>query len=112
MQVRLADEHRARFTQAGDDGGVDAGAPIVQHARGGRRRLTGDVDQILQRDRNAVERPAIESARSLGVDRGGRARRPSSSTRMNALVAGLNRGDGGQRRLDEVAGGGGAGAKL
>ena len=67
VEVGLADEHRAGFAQAARDDGIRRGDVILadQRTRRGRRALL--IDQILERDRNAVQRPEAAAAGDLLV---------------------------------------------
>ena len=67
VQVGLADEDGSRVAEPGDDGAVVGGDVSLAHARGGRRRHAAQVDDVLQRERHAVERPAVVPARELRV---------------------------------------------
>ena len=67
VQVGLADEHRAGLPQMGDGRRVALGDVALAHARrrGGRR--AADVEQILDRDRHAVQRSAVVAGGELAV---------------------------------------------
>src|SRR5919204_6670086 len=62
---RLADDPRAGGAQLGHDGGVVTGAAARRERRAELGRIIGGVDDVLDRDRNAVqppERMALEAA--------------------------------------------------
>ena len=63
VQVGLADEHRAGLAQASRHDGIGVGDVIAAHqrSRGGRHALL--IDQVLQRDRDAVQRADAASGR-------------------------------------------------
>ena len=63
----LPDHDRAGLPQPGDDGGVGGDEAIVEHARGRGGHLAAHVDQILQRDRHAVQRSAVETLAPLVI---------------------------------------------
>src|SRR5947209_13572141 len=79
--VRLADEDRARAAHARHDGRVMVGDAAAEHAETGRRRQPRGVEDVLGRERHAVERPedrfappraAVGGARLLDRALGGR----------------------------------------
>jgi hypothetical protein len=61
VQVGLADDHRAGLAQARDDRRI-ALRMARRDCRAGRRRRARDIDQILHRDRNAMQRATIPAA--------------------------------------------------
>ncbi len=67
VQVGLADQHGPGRSETGNHGGVSIGAVAFTHARGGGRRQAADVDQVLHRDRDPVQRSAIDAGRQLVV---------------------------------------------
>ena len=67
MEVGLADEHRARFAQASGDDGVAGRDVIVPDQRSRGRPHAFLIDQILERDRNAVQRSDAPARRDLLV---------------------------------------------
>jgi hypothetical protein len=100
-----ADNHRAGLAQPGDDGRAGRGDVAVPHpGRGGRGHAT-DVDQILERNRHAVQRAAIEPGGALTV----------GLLRLASRFVGHDEDEGVQPRLiaidlreaslDEIAGG-------
>ena len=71
----LAEQDRAGRAEAARDGRVLGRDAVGQDAGAGRRADTGRVKEILEADRDAVERPAVPSAadlllRSLRLGRG------------------------------------------
>src|SRR5205085_11549986 len=68
-EIRLADQNGAGFTQPAHERRVVLGDVSSSNARGGGRRLPGDIYEIFNRDRHAVQRPTIHAAASLFVDR-------------------------------------------
>jgi len=58
---RLAEKDCSRLTPAAHAGGILAGDALLPQARAGGRRPVEDVEDILDTQRNAVERPAIVS---------------------------------------------------
>ena len=65
LPTNTAPASRRRATTVG----VAVRDVAVAHARGGGRRRAVDVEDVLQRDRNAVQRPAIAARRQLPVRR-------------------------------------------
>ena len=67
VEVGLADEHRAGFTQAPRHHRIRGGDVLLpdQRPRGGRRAL--EIDQVLEGEWNAVQRPKAASAGDLLV---------------------------------------------
>src|SRR5712691_1667828 len=71
-QVCLAENNRARISQALDDEGVPSGNRAIEGKRsGGRRHLIRRVDVVFDQNRNAVKSPAHPSRLSLSVERVG-----------------------------------------
>ena len=66
VQVRFADDDRPGVAQPAHDGCVRRRG-ACRHSRPGRRRRARDIDEILDRDRDAVQRSAIPPARDLAV---------------------------------------------
>ena len=64
--VRLAHDHRARRTDAGDDRRIRRRAPPGERRDTGGTAQAGDVDRILDRQRQTQER-AIIAARPRGI---------------------------------------------
>ena len=69
VHVELAEEHRARVAQLAHALGVLARDAVRVHRARRRRQNPGRVDVVLQRERNAVQRPAPLAARELGFER-------------------------------------------
>ena len=67
VEVRLADDDRARLPQTGDRHRVGGRDVSLAHARRRRRRKAFDVDQILDGDRDAVQRTAVPSGGELTI---------------------------------------------
>ena len=61
IEIGLAEHERSGLPQPGDARGILVGAIAVSRARGGGRQPV-DVDIILDRDRNAVERQRFIAA--------------------------------------------------
>ena len=62
MQVQLAEDDRSRLSQPRDDVCVPHRHVVGEDPRGRGRGRAGDVDHVLQRDRNAPERAALVRA--------------------------------------------------
>ncbi len=62
MKVGLADEHRAGLAQTACHRRVGRRHVILAHERPGRRGRAFAVDQILERERNAVQRSEVAAA--------------------------------------------------
>jgi hypothetical protein len=71
VQVRPADQHRTGGAQPGDERSVRARPSIVERTRSRGVRHAGLINQVLERDRNAVERTAITAGGQLAVGRVG-----------------------------------------
>ena len=83
-----------------------AAGRVGQHARAGRRRLAGDVEQVLQRDRNAgvaARRPPRCAQRVHRVRHGARLVGVDLDEGARALAGGI--GDARQAFLDQCAAG-------
>ena len=70
-EVRLAEDDGAGLAQARDDEGVLPRLVRRQRQRAGRVHQAGDVDVVLQQDRDAVQRTAHLAGLALGVERVG-----------------------------------------
>ena len=100
--VERADQHGAGRLQPRDQRGVARGRRAVAvDLRAGERRQAGDVEQVLDRERHAGERPERAACARARIDRvGALARARSAVTAVNALSALVALGDARQRRLD------------
>ena len=68
VQVGLADEHRAGLPQVARSTGASCvGDVALAHARRRRRRRARDVEEVLDRDRHAVQRSAVVAGGELAV---------------------------------------------
>ena len=68
--VERADQHRAGRFEPLDQGGVARRRRAVAiDLRAGQRRQPGDVEQVLDRERHAGERPDAAASARAGVDR-------------------------------------------
>ena len=67
VQIALAYQHGPRMTQRGGHRGIRAGRRRVEHARARGRRHAALIDQIFERDRNAVQRAEPLPARPRAV---------------------------------------------
>ena len=67
VQVRLADDHRARLAQLADDGGVFVRHVVGHDLGAGRCPDALRRAEVLDADRHAVQRPAIVPRRDLIV---------------------------------------------
>jgi uncharacterized repeat protein (TIGR04138 family) len=105
MEVRLADEDCAVSTKHPDDGRIFGRRMIRPYFRRGCRRKSGDVDEILDGNRNAVERTAVYAAGALGVGsacRRARARGVDDDEGIGARPMRIDRSEG---FLEEAFGG-------
>src|SRR5688572_20399770 len=75
VQVQFAEDHHPGPLQPQDDLGVLLGHAILEDAAGGRRQYASSVDVVLERDRDAMERPARPAAPELALDLTGRSQR-------------------------------------
>lgn len=62
VEIRFADDDRAGFAKSRDHRRIARGDVLASNVRRGGRGLAGDVDQVLDRDRNAVHRAAVYAA--------------------------------------------------
>ena len=99
-QVRAADRDRARGAQALDLRRVDGGDGLGERRDPGRRGRAGDVDVLLDRERDAVQRAAAPVRRVGRV--GGRARLVGQHDDDRVQVA-VHRLDALQVRVDDLA---------
>ena len=67
MEIRLADDDGARLSQHGHGRGVAIGDVRLTHARRGRGDRSAHIEQVLQRNRNAVQRAAVPSCGDLTI---------------------------------------------
>ena len=108
-QVQLAEEHRSRPAEPRHDGRVVVGHEVRQDRGGAHRPDAARVAQVLDRDRHAVQRPAVVPGADLAVrSGGGRARLVGHHRRVapEAPVDGRNaveQGLGELRRRDLAA---------
>ena len=86
VQVALADENRAGTTQSRRDRGIRRGRRGRRHPRPGRRRHAALVDEILERDGNAVQRPEPLTASPRVIGSGGRGHRLAAGHRDERAV--------------------------
>jgi hypothetical protein len=71
VRRELARQHSPGGFQAGDGGRVLVGDPVDAGARMARRQDAGRVVDILDGERNAVQRPAQIALHDLGLGRSG-----------------------------------------
>ncbi len=107
--VGLGDDHGARRAQTPHDRGIGGGRRrfFGEDFRAGPRRLAGDIEQILDGDDRAIERPeryADGGPRVGGVGRGPRRLGVNCQTDARALPVWL--GDAEQSEFEAVAAGG------
>ena len=68
MQIAFADNHDTRLTKARDNGRIGlSDVPMAHMGRGGRRH-TFDVNQVFDRNRQSVERPARAPLTKLVIE--------------------------------------------
>ena len=106
----LADDDGPGGPEPGDEGRVAVGAGVGERRPASGRRHARDVDDVLDPDRDAVERPGLAAARALvvaGTRLGSGGRRVHGRPRADRAVRGR---DPGEARLEELAGGRPAGA--
>ncbi len=102
VQVGLANEDRARLAQPRDDRCIGPCNVGGQHTGGGGRGLACDVDEVFDRDRDAVERPAIHAVRELAGGPDGRGARALRIDPDECVGGWLESGDGREALLDEI----------
>ncbi len=66
MQILFPQEHRTGCFQAANHFRVFHGNPVFEQQAGGGGANAGGVDQVLEGERNAVQRPAPVAAPDLG----------------------------------------------
>ena len=69
MQIRLADDERARSLEARDDRGVLVGHEVAEDLRARRRPDPARVDVVLDRDGDAVQRAQMIAGADHGLRR-------------------------------------------
>src|SRR5207248_824029 len=99
-------QNSAGVAQSLDDGGVACGDVAGPNARGGGRWLASHVDEILDRDRHAVQRTAIDAAAAFLVDRTGHGARALGVDKDERVGTRAVLGDGGEACVDTFGGGG------
>ena len=67
MEIRLADDDGARLSQHGHGSGVAIGDVRLTYARSGGGDRSAHIEQVLQRNRNAVQRAAVPSRGDLTI---------------------------------------------
>ena len=92
IQIGLANEHGTRLAQCRDNGRVCARDVPLAHARSRRGRNAGDVDDVLDRNRDPVQRPAVAARGEFPIGR----------FRIAARLGGHHVDEGVQRRLEFV----------
>ncbi len=105
----LADDDGPRGPEPCDEGRVAVGAGVCERRPASGRRHTGDVDDVLDPDRDAVERPGLAAARAFVV---AETRLGSGGVTVHGRPRpdrGVRGRDPGEARLEELAGGGPAG---
>jgi len=65
MKVRLPQNDAPAFHQAVHHGRVVPGAVVAENSGSGSGAYIPEIEQILETDRDSVERPTVESARNL-----------------------------------------------
>ena len=102
VHVELAQQDGTRLGQARRDGRVRVGHPVCQDAGAAGRADAARQHQILQRDGNPVQRPAVVSAGDLPLRRGRggqRLPRQDRDVRQEIPVGSLNAVEVGAREL-------------
>jgi len=92
VEVALADEHGAGGAQARHDRASRAASTPARTARGGRGGHTLEVDEILKRDWNPVQRTTVAAGRDLAV----------GHVRLLARERGRHGDEGVERRIPSV----------
>ena len=106
--VGLGDDHRAGGAQPAHHDGVDLGRRrlLGEDFRAGAGRLAGDIEQILDADDGAVERPLRYAVSGAGVDGIGRgARGVGIDRKAGPRPLPVRVGDAGQRLFEPIAAG-------
>src|SRR4029453_17139111 len=67
IEIGLADDHGTCVAKACDEGRIRGGNIPFTHTRGGRRRNTSDIDDVLDGDWDAVQRSTIAAGREIAV---------------------------------------------
>ena len=90
-RVGLADRHRACGAHARDDQRVARRDVVLVEQRAAGRANAGGVDQVLVRDRQAVQRPAVSPRASASSARAASASARSATSVTMALTRGFTR---------------------
>ena len=111
--VGLADDDGAGGTQPGDDRGIFLGRQrVTQHSRSCPGRLAGNVEQILDRDRQPGQRAAAASGLARAIAGGGIRSRPIGiKPGEDAVAFAVRCLRMAQRRIDQRRAGGFAGGE-
>ena len=100
--VERADQHRAGRLEPRDQRGVGRGGRVLAVDLGaGQRRQAGHVEQVLDRERHAGERPERLAARPGGIDRPRLGQRALARHRRERVEHAVALGDARQRRLGD-----------
>jgi len=102
--VELAQDHRARGAEPGDGRRVLGGDRVREAARARRRPEAGRVVQILECDRDAVQRATIDAVREVGIGAFGLGQRAFRGERDERAELALVPRDAIQARAHEVDG--------
>jgi hypothetical protein len=105
-QVRLAHDDGAGAAQPLDQFRVVPGPVALQQRRAGRGRLAGQVDQVFQRGRDAVQRAAVQACGQFGVGCAGGGARFFRIDADEAVQRGVELCDALQAFLDQGQAGG------
>jgi hypothetical protein len=104
MEVRFADEHRAGCTEALRNWCIGSGHAIRKHVRGRGCGHPGDIDQVLQRNGQAMQRATIPAGRALGIHGPRRCPRGIAINSYECVGGGVMSGDCIQAEINEVGG--------
>ena len=96
----LADDHRARRAQPRDERRVAIRVPVRERGRAARGRQAGHVDDVLDPDRHAVERPDGPAGRHGRIQRTGLGPRAAFVNRDPGAKDVIRIGDADERRVD------------
>ena len=103
VEIGLADQNRAGASKLRDDRRIRGGHVSFAHARGCRRRHARNVDQVLDRDGDAVQRSAVAPRRQLAIRRRGIAASVIAHHADERIEPRLELGDALKTLLGEVA---------
>jgi hypothetical protein len=104
VHVELAEQNRAGVSQSAYDRGVLFGNPAREYSRPARRPDAGRLEEILDRDRDPVQRASMLPASDLVIGAGGFLSRTIGEHRDEAVELPVEPFDARNTRVHDIAG--------